>query len=70
MSKYNVIFMGTPDFSEHILEQLINVVDLNILGVVTQPDRPVGRKRELKPTPVKVIAAEHGIDVYLSLIHI
>ena len=64
MSKYNVIFMGTPDFSEHILEQLINVVDLNILGVVTQPDRPVGRKRELKPTPVKVIAAEHGIDIY------
>lgn len=54
--------MGTPDFSVGVLERLIND-GYEIVGVVTQPDRPVGRKRILTPPPVKVTAEKHGIPV-------
>lgn len=54
--------MGTPDFSVPVLTQLIDDGH-NILAVVTQPDRPVGRKRTITPPPVKVAAEEHGIPV-------
>lgn len=60
MSK--IIFMGTPDFSTKVLEMLI--AEHNVIAVVTQPDRPVGRKRKLTPPPVKEVAVEHGIPVY------
>ena len=60
MSK--IIFMGTPDFSTKVLEMLI--AEHNVVAVVTQPDRPVGRKRKLTPPPVKEVAVEHGIPVY------
>ena len=60
MSK--VIFMGTPDFSTNILKMLIEEHD--VIAVVTQPDRPVGRKRVLTPPPVKKVAVEHDIPVY------
>lgn len=60
MSK--VIFMGTPDFSTKVLEMLISEHD--VIAVVTQPDRPVGRKRILTPPPVKKVALEHDIKVY------
>lgn len=43
--------MGTPDFSTTILEMLIK--EHEVIAVVTQPDRPVGRKRVLTPPPVK-----------------
>ncbi|WP_338469868.1 methionyl-tRNA formyltransferase [Niallia sp. XMNu-256] len=58
-----VIFMGTPDFSVPILRQLIED-GYDCIGVVTQPDRPVGRKRVLTPPPVKVEAEKHGIPVF------
>ena len=54
--------MGTPDFSTKILEMLISEHD--VIAVVTQPDRPVGRKRKLTPPPVKQLAEEHGLPVY------
>lgn len=54
--------MGTPDFSVPVLRQLIQD-GYEIVGVVTQPDRPVGRKRVLTPPPVKVEAEKHGIPV-------
>ncbi|TXK88513.1 methionyl-tRNA formyltransferase, partial [Parageobacillus sp. SY1] len=57
-----VVFMGTPDFSVPILKQLIED-GYNIAAVVTQPDKPKGRKRELTPPPVKVEAEKHGIPV-------
>ena len=60
MSK--IIFMGTPDFSTKVLEMLI--AEHNVIAVVTQPDRPVGRKRKLTPPPVKQVAIEHAIPVY------
>lgn len=43
-----VIFMGTPDFSVKVLQKIIND-GYEVIGVVTQPDRPVGRKRVLTP---------------------
>ncbi len=54
--------MGTPDFSVPILEALI-AADYEIAAVVTQPDRPVGRKKILTPTPVKEAALKHGLLV-------
>ncbi|UXR72415.1 MULTISPECIES: methionyl-tRNA formyltransferase [unclassified Staphylococcus] len=59
MSK--IIFMGTPDFSTKILEMLIETEE--VIAVVTQPDRPVGRKRTLTPPPVKKVAVAHDIPV-------
>lgn len=58
-----IVFMGTPDFSVPVLRQIIND-GFEVIGVVTQPDRPVGRKRTLTPPPVKVEAEKHGIPVY------
>ncbi|KRM63587.1 methionyl-tRNA formyltransferase [Ligilactobacillus agilis DSM 20509] len=55
--------MGTPAFAAPILEGLIQTNDYEVLAVVTQPDRPVGRKRILTPSPVKEVALKHGIEV-------
>lgn len=60
MSK--IVFMGTPDFSTGILEMLIE--EHEVIAVVTQPDRPVGRKKVLTPPPVKKVAVKHNIPVY------
>ncbi|ASR41177.1 methionyl-tRNA formyltransferase [Lactobacillus agilis] len=59
----SVVFMGTPAFAAPILEGLIQTNDYEVLAVVTQPDRPVGRKRILTPSPVKEVALKHGIEV-------
>ena len=53
--------MGTPEFSVPVLEMLIN--NYNVVGVVTQPDRLVGRKRILTPSPIKQLALQHDIPV-------
>lgn len=58
-----IVFMGTPDFSVPILEQLIEDGH-SVVGVVTQPDRPKGRKKTLTPPPVKEEALKHGLPVY------
>ena len=58
-----IIFMGTPDFAAASLEALI-ASKHEIMAVVTQPDKPKGRKGELTPSPVKAIAVEKGIKVY------
>lgn len=60
----NIIFMGTPDFSATVLEGLLADKAYNILAVVTQPDRAVGRKKEIKMTPVKEVALAHNLPVY------
>ena len=57
-----VIFMGTPDFAVPILEGLISSYE--VLLVVSQPDKKVGRHQILTPTPVKKAALEHGISVF------
>ncbi|EPZ39293.1 MULTISPECIES: methionyl-tRNA formyltransferase [Anoxybacillus] len=58
----NIVFMGTPDFAVPILEQLIKD-GYNVVGVVTQPDKPKGRKQQLTPPPVKVTAQSYNIPV-------
>ncbi len=55
--------MGTPHYAREILNTLIEAEDMDISLVLTQPDRPVGRKKVMTPPPVKVLAEEHGIDV-------
>ncbi len=58
-----VLFMGTPDFALFTLKALFEAGE-ELVGVVTQPDKPKGRGYELQPPPVKVWACEHGIPVY------
>lgn len=58
-----VVFMGTPDFAVSVLDVLVHSA-VNVVGVISQPDRPVGRKKELLPTPVKAFALEHQLPVY------
>lgn len=58
-----IVFMGTPDFSVPVLRKIIED-GYEVIGVVTQPDRPVGRKKVLTPPPVKVEALKHGIPIY------
>lgn len=57
-----LLFMGTPDFSAPIL-RMLHEEGYSIVGVVTQPDRPVGRKRVLTPPPVKAEALRLGLPV-------
>ncbi len=57
------IFMGTPEFAVIPLEMLIKA-KTNIVAVVTQPDRPVGRKRKITPPPVKTLSRRYDIPVY------
>ena len=58
-----IVFMGTPEFSATILQGLIDN-GYNVIGLVSQPDRPVGRKKVIMPTPTKAIALAHNIPVY------
>lgn len=59
----SVIFMGTPQFAVPILEKLIQDPAYDVQAVLTQPDRPQGRKHILKPSPVKELALKHDIEV-------
>lgn len=58
-----VVFMGTPDFSVGTLEALYEAGH-EIVGVVSQPDKPKGRGKNLQPTPVKEAALKLGLPVY------
>jgi len=60
----NVIFMGTPDYAQKILQRLISEVSINVVAVYTQPDKPVGRKKIMTAPEVKTLAQEHNIEVY------
>ena len=62
MKDLKVIFMGTPDFAVPILKELI--LHTNVLLVVTQPDKCVGRKQILTKSPIKLLAEEHNISVF------
>lgn len=62
MKNTKVIFMGTPDFAVPILEMLIK--ETNVVMVVTQPDKEIGRHQELKYSPIKEVALKHNINVF------
>ncbi|PKL76321.1 MAG: methionyl-tRNA formyltransferase, partial [Candidatus Melainabacteria bacterium HGW-Melainabacteria-1] len=55
-----IVFMGTPEFAVPCLQALIDV-GYELPLVITQPDKPVGRKQVLTPPPVKQLALAHGI---------
>jgi len=56
--------MGTPDFSLPGLQALIDAPHFDIVGVFTQPDKPVGRKQIVMAPPVKVLATEHKLAIF------
>jgi len=58
-----IVFMGTPDYSVSTLNSLINSKH-EVVGVFSQPDKPVGRKRIISPTPTKAKAIEYNIPVF------
>ena len=62
MKDLKVVFMGTPDFSVPSLEALIK--HTNVVGIVCQPDKEVGRKKEIKFSPVKECALKHNIKLF------
>ncbi|HUM68807.1 MAG TPA: methionyl-tRNA formyltransferase, partial [Chloroflexota bacterium] len=59
---HKVVFMGTPDFAVPSLQTLIETQQ--VVGVVTQPDKPAGRGNQLRPSPVKLVAQAANIPVY------
>ncbi|WP_226578605.1 methionyl-tRNA formyltransferase [Halobacillus litoralis] len=58
-----IAFMGTPDFAVPVLDRIIEE-GYEVVLVITQPDRPKGRKKVMTPPPVKVAAEKHGIPVF------
>lgn len=63
MTAVRIIYMGTPDFAVPCLERLVKE-KFDVVCVVTQPDKPKGRKMELTPSEVKIKAIEYGLPVY------
>ncbi len=62
-----IVFMGTPDFAVPTLQALIDANDIDIVGVVTQPDRPAGRGQQVRMSPVKQTALDAGLPVIQPL---
>lgn len=62
MKDKKVVFMGTPDFAVPILKMLIE--NTNVILVVTQPDKEVGRKKEIRFSPIKEVAIKNNIEVF------
>ena len=61
-----IVFMGTPDFAKESLEAVYNA-GYEILGVVTNPDKPKGRGMKMMASPVKEFAIEKNIKIYQPL---
>lgn len=62
--KPNLIYFGSPEFSAAILESIIKSGLINVVGIVTAPDKPTGRKLTLTPSPVAVLAGLYDLPVY------
>jgi methionyl-tRNA formyltransferase len=63
VSKVRVVFLGTPEFAVVALKTLLADEHYEVVGVVTQPDRPAGRKLQLTPSSVKTLAMAQGLTV-------
>lgn len=61
MSRVRIGFLGTPEFAKYALESVLADEHFEVVGVVTQPDKPSGRKLALKPSPVKEFALAHSL---------
>ncbi|MEM7655261.1 MAG: methionyl-tRNA formyltransferase [Bacteroidota bacterium] len=57
-----IIFMGTPEFAIPSLDRLVQA-GYEVVGVITAPDRPAGRGRQLRPPPIKTYALEQGLTI-------
>lgn len=62
--KTRTIFFGTPQFAIPILEMLLNYPNIEVVLVVAQPDKPVGRKKVMTPPPTKELAIKNNIPVF------
>jgi len=62
--KIKIVFAGTPQFAVPYLEGFFNDDGFEVLGVITQPDRPAGRKQELTPPPIKILAEKRGVKIW------
>ncbi len=60
----SIVFLGTPVFSVPCLKALLSAGDIQVLGVITQPDRPAGRGQRLTPPPVKILAESAHLPVF------
>lgn len=60
----NIVFMGTPEIAVNTLSALINRDDINVMAVVTPPDKPQGRKMVITPPPIKVCAQDNNIKIF------
>lgn len=64
MMKKKIVYLGTPELSAKALEGLIQSELFDIVGVITKPDQPVGRKRIMTPSPVAEVATKYNIPLY------
>ena len=63
MKEIKTILIGTSEFAEKIFRGLFHDLNLDLAAVVTAPDKPVGRKQELLPSPVKKWALENNLNI-------
>lgn len=63
MSRIRTVFLGTPDIAAFCLEKMLSDEHFEIVGVITQPDRPAGRSMKVQPTPVKAVAVKHNLPI-------
>jgi len=68
MKHVSIAYFGSPDFSAHLLSYIVSgELPVTVSFVVTQPDKPIGRKHILTPSPVKLMAKQYNIPVFESL---
>ena len=71
MKKIDIVFMGTPEFAVTILAKLLSDEAINIVGVITAPDKPAGRGRKIQSSAVKDFAIEnYNYSWHLHLLHV
>lgn len=61
--KFRTVFLGTPEIARNCLASLLKCAAFEVVGVVSQPDRPAGRKMQLQASAVKKLALDNGIEV-------
>ena len=59
-----IIFLGTPQMSADLLEEIIKDNKYKVVGVISQPDKPLGRKKILTPSPVSMVALKYNIPLH------
>ncbi|MDB0037983.1 methionyl-tRNA formyltransferase [bacterium] len=63
MKKIDIVFMGTPEFAVTILDKLLSDQAINVVGVITAPDKPAGRGRKINSSAVKEFALLHNLNI-------